>query len=182
MQKYLNYFNEQFVPYLKENYEFVLFAIVIIAIVGMILGYTKKITVFRDFNDLGLVFIFICSPLFMAYIIGWFDNELYAKILACVFVLVELGIVIAIIFRTYQDNSNVIFGTIALLTKIPLSLLFILNVLSLINPTGDTATKRRKDRAFSLMWLMFLTPIIVGLVKEKKGFFNPKQIVARRGF
>jgi len=180
MDAVLNAFNNQIVPYLKTNYEYALFAILITAILGIILGLTKTITVFRDFNDLGLVFLFVCAPFFFVPLAGFFNAQQLKKILVYLLLAIEAGIFIFIIIRTFQDNHNPIFWLFALITKIPLSLIFILNVLTLINPSGKTGAKRSSSRAGSLTGLLFLMPLVMGLVRERKGFFNPERIVATR--
>ena len=109
----------------------------------------------------------------------FFNSQVIQKSLGMVFIVMELGVIATIIFRTFQDN-NIFGGVIALITKIPLSLLFVINALSFINPSGETPSAERKARRGAFTWLLFLTPITVALVRDKKGLFNPERIVATR--
>ena len=177
MDQVLLYYHEQIVPYLKVNDQYVLAAILIVAIIGIILGLTKKITVFRDFNDLALVFVFISSPVFLVQILRFFSDEMVIKILVYFFVALEVLILLTIVFRTFQDNSNPVFSIIALLIKIPLSFLFITNFLDFIIPPSKSS-QNIKVRKRALNWLLFLTPLIIALVRDKKGIFNPDKLIA----
>ena len=177
MDQFLSYYHEQIAPYLKVNDQYVFAAIIIVAIIGIILGLTKKITVFRDFNDLALVFFLIASPFFLVQIFRFFSDETVRKILLYFFVALEVLIFLTIVFRTFQDNSNPVFSMIALLIKIPLSVLFIINVLDFINPPSKSPQSNNVRRR-ALTWLLFLTPLIIALVRDKKGIFNPDKLIA----
>jgi len=48
-----------------------------------------------------------------------------------------------------------------------------------ISPSGKTAQEKRKSRASALAWLLLLTPLILGLVRDKKGIMNPESVLSR---
>jgi len=51
----------------------------------------------------------------------------------------------------------------------------------MLNPTGKTATKRRKNRGMALVIMALITPIIGMLVVNKEGsIFNPRDWVKGR--
>lgn len=65
-------------------------------------------------------------------------------------------------------------GTIVLVIKLPLAFLWVINLFSLINPSGQTAKQRRESQA--LLFLTTITPIIGILVVDKSGkLFSPRQ-------
>jgi preprotein translocase subunit SecY len=96
---------------------------------------------------------------------------------------VPLAIIVAFILfcimvkNTYIDNDRVIWKVLmALMTKLPLAFLWVINLISLIKPSGQTARQRRESRANALLILAIITPIIGLLVADKSGaLFNPKQ-------
>ena len=67
-------------------------------------------------------------------------------------------------------------GTIVLVTKLPLAFLWVINLFSLIKPSGQTAKQRRESQATALLVLTTITPIIGILVVDKSGEpFSPRQ-------
>lgn len=158
--------------------EYTVSGLLITIILGVILGIKKKITVFRDYNDLGLIFLLVIFPVVFLSLAGFFNG---GKILRWTFIVIESGLMLWIIGRTFKDNANPLFFIVAFLTKIPLSLLFVFNLMSVLNPPGKTARDRSNARGNALIWLLFLTPLIAALVRNKNGFFNPQEILVRRG-
>jgi Na+/H+-translocating membrane pyrophosphatase len=150
-------------------------SVLTITITGCVLGVKDRITVFRNYDDLGLVFLAV-APLFIGFItaISWI---LIPAAIASV------GLVGWLIVRTWQDNASVWKLAIALVTKLMLSVLFIAFVWDLLAPSGKTQLDRAKQRGFAAAMLAILTPVVYRLVKSKTGVFTPRQVFAgtRRG-
>jgi hypothetical protein len=64
-----------------------------------------------------------------------------------------------------------------------LAIIWILNILTLLNPGDKNAGQRSQNRGVALIILTILTPIIAMLVVDKQGStFNPKNwLKGRRG-
>ena len=151
-----------------------------LVLLGIILGWNEKIVVFRNYNDLAIVFasgICIYSAFLVAF--GFSENSASMAMLSISLVVLSIGLVCYLVIRTFVDNRSV-FGTLlALVTKLTLSILFLFNLLSLLSPSGKTQAQRAKDRASALVWLIVITPIIHRLVREPVGIFCPKNVFNR---
>ena len=165
-----------------QTYQIFLIAYFVMMIVTMFKGYgeNRTIVIFRDYNDLGLTFLI---PVSFALIYILFTslggNPKWGGILATI---VALILFLILIRNSYIDNDrSLLYASTAILTKMPLGIIWIVNLISILNPSGKTATERRKDRGSALVILALLTPIITMLVVEKKGsFFNPRDWVKGR--
>jgi len=123
-------------------YSLVIF--IVITIIGIFLGFKQKITIFRDFNDLGLVFLIELLPIVLMYLSSLIAAN-QNKIVITSIIIVEIILFMWIIARTYQDNNNILSTLIALITKTSLSILFILNLMSFSNPTEKDIKLRMKS-------------------------------------
>lgn len=86
-------------------------------IIGIILGWQEKNVVFRDYDDLFIVFLAMVLPvpLFFLY------SSVNSQIMLVFCILLELALIFWIIYRTYLDNQgNLLFTFFALSS--PLSL------------------------------------------------------------
>ena len=158
-------------------YNIFLLATLSIIIVGIFLGAGKnrKITVFQDYDDLGLTFLIPTSFFSIIFIFHMFGGSpTYSIPLATIVALILFGIMVK---NSYVDNDRIIWKVLlALITKLPLAFLWVFNLISLIKPSGQTARQRRESRANALLILAIITPIIGLLVVDKSGeLFNPKQ-------
>lgn len=150
---------------------------ILIVVVGTILGFMKKITVYRNYDDIGLVFLMMLLP-FVAimaslYLRGLDEKVVYA--LLGLFGCAEIFLFVVSGVRTYQDNSNIFAALVALLTKLTLSVLFLYNLIRLISPGGKTLMDSRRTRESAALCLLVLAPIVYGLVRDKVGIFNPEE-------
>jgi len=153
-----------------------------LVIIGAVLGAKKTITVFRNFNDLAIVFLLGAWPMFMSRLLLFIGPSQIQKNIALIFlVVVEAAIFCWIVYRTYQDNGRFWMTLLAIITKSTLSFLFLFNLISLFAPTGKTAAQRAQARQSALFWLIGLTPLIYALVRDKEGLLNPGRILAGRG-
>ena len=136
-------------------------------IIGIILGWQEKNVVFRDYDDLFIVFLAMVLPvpLFFLY------SSVNSQIMLAFCILIELALIFWIVYRTYQDNQgNLIYTFLALYTKIPLSILFLFQLLSLLDNIFKPAS--RQDKGFSFISLLVLTPLILKLVRNKTGIIK----------
>jgi len=159
---------------------YTLIAWILIVVLGVILGIKKKIPVFRDYNDLGLVFLMGLFPIILVYLFALVgENQKHIGIL---FIIVnETAFFIWIFIRTLQDNPNPIKALIALISKLSLSVLFIINFLNFVAPEGKTMGKRASVKHIALAFFVVLAPLVFALVKNKEGIFNPQRSLRYRG-
>jgi hypothetical protein len=159
---------------------YTLIAWIVVVVIGVIMGFKQKIIIFRDYNDLGLVFLLGLVPvvLMLLFQVVAKDNQ---KIGLIFIVVVESVLFLWILCRTIQDNKNPIGFLFALVTKISLSVLFIINLLDFVTPSGKTSSHRASLRRKGFAFLLILSPIVFALVKNKEGIFNPERTLASRG-
>ena len=150
-----------------------------IVIITVIFGFKKKLVVFRDYNDLALVFLLSIGPIAIAFILSYLGAPKNLGTYGL------LGLVIILFswigFRTLQDNHNPIYFLLALITKISLSFLFIVSLISFVAPSGKATSQRMDARRIAFVLLMMVTPLIVALVRDHEGIVNIEKIAARRG-
>jgi hypothetical protein len=132
--------------------------------VGIFLGISGRAVVFRNYDDLALVFACFVALLVTAMC----QKEMF--ILAVGGVL-SLWLASMILVRTWRDNG-LLFLPIMLLTKISLSMFWILYVMEAINPKGNSMLERSRNRGTALVFLAILTPVIARLVKNHEGFLT----------
>lgn len=159
---------------------YTLIAWIVIVVIGVIMGFKQKITIFRDYNDFGLVFLLGMVPVVLMYLFQLVAND-NQKVGLIFIVSVEAILFLWIIIRTFQDNHNPLNFFVALVTKITCSVLFIINLLDFVTPSGKTSSYRASSRRKGFAFLLILTPIVFSLVKNKKGLFNPERTLSSRG-
>ena len=148
----------------------------IVMIVTMFKGYgeNRTVIIFRDYNDLGLTFLIPASFVLIFYLFMMFGGKpSWGMGLALV---VSVSLFVILVKNTYEDNNKAMLPTVlSIMTKVPLGIIWIMNFITMLNPSGKTASKRRKSRGTALVILAILTPIIGMLVVEKEGsLFNPR--------
>jgi len=138
-------------------------------VLGIVLGFTDHIVVYRDFDDLGLLFlmpvILLCWWFFRGFV-G--EGPFIQELLGVLVIGGELAIFAYVAWRTYRDNSSWWGVLVALVTKTSLGFLFALHLFTFIN-----SKRGSQGRRSDLFWLLVLTPIVYGLVKNKVGFWAP---------
>ncbi|MDA8090570.1 MAG: hypothetical protein M0Z61_10200 [Nitrospiraceae bacterium] len=169
-----------FSHYLFNGYTLSVWLIIIA--IGVVLGFQQKITIFRDFDDLGLAFLTLLAPLILIKIIFIIIGQNGGKFFLFLFLFLESILILWLAARTFQDNNRSILAfLVAFVTKFSLSILFIFNLIGFVTPTGKTASERAKSRASAFTILLIVTPLIYKLVRNKKGILNPFGILERRG-
>lgn len=165
-----------------SQYEIIFSVYAVVVIVGIFLGYgeNRKVVVFRDYDDLGLTFLIPASFFLIQYIFSYFGVS--QKISLIIGGTVAIALTLKLIKDTYEDNNRVLkFALLAFLTKVPLAVIWVLNLINMLNPSGRTAEQRRGSRQASMVILAILTPIVAALVVNKEGsFFNPKNWIRGR--
>jgi hypothetical protein len=149
--------------------EYYIYGSIGILLLGIILGFTKTITVYRDFADLTKVFMLVLAPIGLFYILG---DKIDNRILQNIFFGIEGLLLLWIIVTTFIDNRNIFKTLLALITKIPLGVIFAIYLVNLISPSGKN---RRQSRGISGIVMLFLGPILFGLVRNRVWVFNKKQ-------
>jgi hypothetical protein len=152
----------------------------IIVIIGVILGIKQKLVVFRNYNDLGLVFLIPLSIIAMVYFLPYLPKD-HNNIGLLFGFIVESILIIYVIIRTIRDNHNPFLCLIAIITKISLSVLFIINFLDFVAAQGKTMSERATVRHKALVVFLIVAPLVFALVKTKEGIFNPQRTMAYRG-
>ena len=144
--------------------EYYLYGIVVILLIGIILGFTKTITVYRDFADLTKVFMLVLAPIGLFYLLG---DKIDNKILRNSLIGIESLLLVWIIVTTYLDNRNIFKTLLALITKIQLGVIFAIYMINLISQGGSKRGQRRQSRGIAAIILLFLGPILFGLVRNR---------------
>jgi len=151
--------------------EYFIYGSIGILLLGIILGFTRKITVYRDYADLTKVFMLILAPIAIFILLG---NKIEKDIVKNIFLGVEILLLIWIIVSTFIDNGNIFKTLLALITKIPLGIIFAIYLIDLISPGGKTSSQRKKSRGIAGLVMIFLAPILYGLVENKVWLQNKK--------
>jgi hypothetical protein len=135
-----------------------------ILLLGIILGFTKTIVVYRDFADLTKVFMLVLAPVGLYILLGDIvENNIVRNIL----IVIEVGLLIWILITTFLDNRNIFKTLLAFITKIPLGVIFAIYLINLISSGRKTRGQRRQSRGMSGIVLLFLGPILYGLVRNR---------------
>jgi len=163
--------------------EIILAAYLIIIIFGIVkgVGENRQVVIFKDYDDLGLTFL-IPAAFFLIYIVSSRILGPESDIPFVAGFSVSLWLTSKLIKQTYTDNGNNILKTIlALATKIPLAIIWVYNLIQILNPSGDSSVQRAKNRGGAMVVLMILTPIVGALIVDKTGsYFNPKSWIKGR--
>jgi hypothetical protein len=144
--------------------EYYLYGSIIILLIGVILGFTKTITVYRDYADLTKVFMLVLAPIGIFSILG---DKVESKIINNILLVIESLIILWILVTTYLDNRNIFKTILAFITKIPLGVIFAFYLVNLISPHGNSMGKRSKSRGLAGLILIFIGPILYGLVRNR---------------
>lgn len=144
-------------------------AFVVIGLLGLTLGLSKRIVIFRNFTDLILVFATLMVGLALA--LAPFLIELKADVYrSWIYWSPAILLLVVISARTLADNRNPLFATLAMFLKIPLSILTIFLFLDVLAPTGSYRDRARKRRN-GLVGVLLMAPLILALIEDKKGAF-----------
>lgn len=162
-------------------YDIVLVGFFIVVVIGVFkgVGDNRTIIVFADYDDLGLSILIPASFFLIAFVFRFFGGHPYIGMSLGACVSVWLSIIL--IKNTYIANGqNKAATVLAVITKIPLSVVWFIGLLNVLNPSGS-GRQRVSNRAIALVILTILTPILGMLVVNKTGnLFNPRNWVKGR--
>jgi len=106
----------------------------------------------------------ILAPVGLFYLLG---DKIESKVLRNILIGIEGLLLVWIIVTTYLDNRNIFKTLLAIITKIPLGVIFAIYLIDLISPGGSKRGQRRQSRGIAAIILLFLGPILFGLVKNR---------------
>ena len=144
---------------------------------GAYRGWTGRIVVFENFND--LFFSFAGAILMVISILLGIEG---APPIFFVVVIISLGLTYASFAASLRSNATTVDALHSLITKIPLGILFIFALVEFVTPSGKTFSARSSSRALGFMTLLLVAPLIYKLVRTHEGVINPKAMLSRRGF
>jgi len=166
----------------EDTYGIILTIYAVIVIIGIFLGFgeQRKVVIFKDYDDLGLTFLIPASFFLIVYVFSFF--RISPKFSLIIGGSVAIILTFKLLKDTYIDNnSNIKFTFLAFFTKMPLAVIWVLNFINMLNPSGKTARQRSSGRQSSMVILAILTSILAALVVEKNGsFFNPRSWIRGR--
>ena len=168
--------------YVFSVYTLILFLAVVVF--GVVMGLQKRATIYRNYTDLFIVFLTLLTPVgfyYLGMLASSSEHKGDDQFVLYLFVAVEAGLLLWIFWRTWQDNGNFFLALLAFLTKVPLAVIFIFNIIEFITPSGKTAGGRASNRRAGLIVLMLVAPLVLALVRDQEGLFNLKGALTRRG-
>lgn len=141
-----------------------------LVICGIVAGWNQKIVVFRNYDDLAMMFFMLAVPLLTV----WMGR--YGGIFAIVFF---ISLLLWASIRTWRDQSprSIWAFALALITKLSLGILFVNSLWTVISPGGKTQLARARARASALGMLAILTPIVMRLVRDHEGIWSPRNVL-----
>ncbi|MEO8801791.1 MAG: hypothetical protein ABI375_00370 [Rudaea sp.] len=155
---------------------------ILIVIGGIVAGYKGAIVVYRNFDDLAIVFfmgvLFFVGGLAGFYLSG-IKNSFAGPLLWGISGLAIMFLFGWTVSRTWRDQKigSVWRFTLALITKMSLGILFVNNLVTLISPSGKTMGARSRARGSALLFLAVLTPIVLRLVRDHEGVWAPRNLL-----
>lgn len=153
-----------------------------IVIVGIVCGFNGTIIVYRNFDDLAIVF-FMGALLFVGGLAGvyfsGFKDSFATPLLWGLSILGTMTLFGWTIVRTWRDQrpASAWRFALALTTKMSLGILFVNNLVTLLSPSGKTLSARSRARGTALLSLAVLTPIVMRLVRDHEGVWAPHNLL-----
>lgn len=135
---------------------------------GVVMGFMGKLVVFQDYDDLGLTFLMFILPIPMIYIYCLLGKS---QLMLYFFLAIEILIMCFILYKSFINNrKNIFYTLLALYAKIPLSFIYLFNLLLIIDDFFDKRINRKTK--ISAILFAVLTPMMAKLVKNKTGVFR----------
>lgn len=153
-----------------------------VVLVGIIAGWKEKIVVFRNYDDLAMMFFMMVVPLgiaFTGFIVGDKSHP-YAVPSLILAAIILSGFLVWASIRTWHDQVPHSVGAfaLALITKMSLGILFVNALLTVIAPGGKSQLARARARSSALVWLAVLTPVVMRLVRDHEGIWSPRNVLS----
>jgi len=140
-------------------------ALLIVTIIGIILGLTKKAIYFNDYNDLGVSAAVFATP----FVVGLISLQfgLNPTMTLSISTILFLTLFCLTLYKTWKANEGMLLITIIVsISKLIMSFLYIFHLYMAL--TG----KQRTARGKAWFILAVFTPILLGLVHTKEGSFR----------
>lgn len=163
-----------------KSYKVYLIIFGIIVLIGIILGYSKTIVVYRDFADLTKVFSLVLIPLIvLIFLPNSIENQNHEDLIFYGITAFIGLMLIWIIVSTYKDNRNIIWTIISLCVKLPLAFIFLVYLNRFFSSNKDKSLQEQtKEKISAGVALLF----ILGLVRHKVWRFKPNQVEQEDNF
>ena len=139
-----------------------------VVLVGIIAGAKGRIVVFVDLRDLLTTFAIIVSTTIAGCVVLT-DDRLTTSTVTSIVVPLVLAATGVVSWRAWRVNRSLGSTVLAVATKLPFAMGVPLLALQFIAPTGDTASRRASRRATALLLLMIVAPVLLMLVRDRKG-------------
>ena len=156
---------------------------IVVVIGGVVAGFKGAIVVYRNFDDLAIVFfmgvVLVVGGLAGFYFMG-FKNSIATPLLWGLSGLGTMGLFGWTVARTWRDQQpeSVWRFVLAMITKMSLGILFVNNLVTLISPSGKTWGARSQARNAALLFLAVLTPVVLRLVRNHEGVWAPHNLLS----
>lgn len=151
-----------------DIYNLIFIGLLLPIVIGIVLGWQNRIVIFNNYDDLGLTFLSFILPIPAFLIYGYFGQS---KVTLYFFIILELLLFLYLIYKSFIDNKkNIFFTILALYTKFPISFLYLINLMSVID--GQINKNRKNKSVLSIVFFAILTPILTKLVKNKTGVYR----------
>jgi hypothetical protein len=164
-------------------------AYVALILITVILGVNRQLVVYHDYTDAALCVALAYLPLVVTFLSIWVPGLGLATKDVDGWHLTPTGWVIAageafivgkIAITTWADNRSLWRFVMALITKLPLGIIWGLAVIQSIAPMGKTQAQRARNRQSALATLFILTPLMIRLVRHQRGVFRPSGVMPVR--
>lgn len=143
-------------------------------LVSVVLSLTKKAVFYQNYNDMLLSLSVIAIPVMMIFLISSLASFLPDLLKIILIIIPSILIFVMVVISTYQSNNkNLILTVILVISKLTLSVLYILYLVQLM------MGKNRNERGLAALILIFLTPLMIALVADRETGSNP---LTRRSF
>lgn len=151
------------IEFAKNNPDTTLIILILPIILGVILGWQKKIVIYSDFDDLFFVFCMFLLPIGILYLITFL--ALYKETIIHLGIFIEFILLISTCVKAFKNN-NILGAILSIYTKLPLGFLFVFHLISILDKNKNIDKNRGLFDAISLF---MLTPLILKLVHNKTG-------------
>jgi hypothetical protein len=140
----------------------ILLITLIVIVIGVILGFTKFVTIYRDYNDLALTFGIVAVLLISLPFSAQLGNAAYKYPVApYISIGIDAILLLWMLIRAIKQN-NVFAGVLAFIVKIPLVIVFLYYVFKMLS------AERVKDKVSGGVKAGLLALLMNGLVKTKE--------------
>ncbi len=154
----------------------------LLVLIGIIAGWRETIIVFRNYDDLAMVFFMMVVPLGIALagsMVG--DKSQPYAVPSLILAVTILAVFLAwVSVRTWHDQvpRSVWAFALAFITKMSLGILFVNAIVTVVAPGGKSQAARARARSSGLAWLAVLTPVVMRLVRHPVGIWSPRDVLS----